>query len=131
MELTKWVDTFIERGDPRGLPELLTRCLAEPGLVGLAAMQRLSEDMYGRITFNTELKAPAAYCLVAWGVAGLDAIVEAAKRTPELKNIWTKTNGTALNSFFIRRGAEIIQSCPVCFVPSYTWNLTHKELRLS
>jgi hypothetical protein len=87
MELGERVEKFIEQGAPQGLPALLTRCLDEAGVVGLAFIQRLYEEMYGGFTFNTELKAPAAYCLLAWGVQGLDALVEAAKRTPTSKNI--------------------------------------------
>ena len=54
----------------------------------LSAVQMLFEDMYGGITFNTELKAPAAWCLVRWGEAGLEALLEAAYRTPTFKNQW-------------------------------------------
>ncbi len=46
----------------------------------------MAEDMYGGITYNYELKAPAALSLACWGVAGLDALVQVAVRTPTSKN---------------------------------------------
>jgi hypothetical protein len=46
----------------------------------------MAEHMYGGITFNFELKAPAAWCLVAWGPPGLQALVEMVRRTPTSKN---------------------------------------------
>jgi hypothetical protein len=52
----------------------------------LRAVQMLFEDMYGGHTFNTEMKAPAAWCLVRWGEAGLEALLEAAYRTSTFKN---------------------------------------------
>jgi hypothetical protein len=59
----------------------------ETGTVeGLHAVQMLYEDMYGGITFNYELKAPAAFCLIRWKDQGLKALVEAAQRTPRSKN---------------------------------------------
>jgi hypothetical protein len=42
--------------------------------------------MYGGITFNYELKAPAAFCLIRWENDGLKALVEAACRNPRSKN---------------------------------------------
>jgi hypothetical protein len=53
---------------------------------GLHAVQMLYEDMYGGITYNYMLKAPAAFCLVRWEDQGLKALVEAAQRTPRSKN---------------------------------------------
>jgi len=66
---------------------LLRECVADRGANALAAVQLLTEDMYGGITFNFELKAPAAYALVGFGVPGLRALFESAKRTPTSKNI--------------------------------------------
>jgi hypothetical protein len=47
VELGPWVDAFIDRGDSRGIPEFLARCLEERVAVGLAAVQRLFRDMHG------------------------------------------------------------------------------------
>lgn len=43
--------------------------------------------MYGGITFNFELKSPAAHSLICWGESGLDALVEGATRDPASKNV--------------------------------------------
>jgi hypothetical protein len=65
---------------------LLTDCMESGTVEALRAVQMLFEDMYGGITFNTELKSPAAWCLVRWGKIGLEALLEAADRTPTFKN---------------------------------------------
>ena len=39
-------------------------------------MQLLAEDMYNEITFNFELKAPAAWCLLAWQTSGLQVLLD-------------------------------------------------------
>jgi Domain of unknown function (DUF4263) len=43
--------------------------------------------MYGGLTFNFELKAPAAHSLICWGEIGLAALVEGAIRTATSKNV--------------------------------------------
>ena len=53
---------------------------------GLACVRRLYEDMYGGITFNFELKAPPASCLLFWGEAGLHALIDGVNATPTSKN---------------------------------------------
>jgi len=71
------------------LPEeegLILECIREGSAHALAAVQLLFEDDHGGITFNIELKAPAAYALAAWGHSGLDALAEAARRKPSSKN---------------------------------------------
>src|SRR5262245_12149711 len=67
--------------------ELLRDCIEEGSIDALRAVQMLYEDMYDGITFNFELKAPPAYCLLRWGTTGLEALVEAAQRSPTSKNI--------------------------------------------
>ena len=54
------------------LEHLLHDCVSAGTLDGLAAVQLLAEDMYDGITFNFELKCPAACCLVAWQERGLE-----------------------------------------------------------
>lgn len=54
---------------------------------GLVAVKRLYADMYGGMTFNYELKAPAAFCLPIWGEAGLAALVDGMREIPEPKNV--------------------------------------------
>lgn len=46
----------------------------------------MAEDTYGGITFNWELKAAAAFCLIRWGEAGLNALVEIGRRSRTSKN---------------------------------------------
>lgn len=75
---------FIDSGGDR--TQLLHDCLVDGSLNALAAVQMLFEDMHGGITYNLEIKASAGFCLVRWGKAGLEALVEAARRTPESKN---------------------------------------------
>ena len=66
---------------------LLRDCIIDGGASAIAAVQMMAEDTYGGITFNIELKAPAACSLVAFGAAGLRALVESAVRTPTGKNV--------------------------------------------
>jgi hypothetical protein len=85
MSLTESARDFVERGGYDPLP-LLLECIKDGTLDGLRGTQIIFEDMYGGITFNFEIKAPAAYCLVRWEEAGLEALVEGAVRTPTSKN---------------------------------------------
>ncbi len=77
---------FILRGGGTDEAALLTDCIEAGTVEALSAVQMIFEDMYDGITFNTELKAPAAWCLVCWAEAGLEALLEAAHRTPTFKN---------------------------------------------
>src|SRR5262249_13825290 len=77
---------FIATGNPVDQSQLLAECLSARNLDGLAATQRLFEDMYGGMTFNIEMKIPAAVCLISWGKEGIKALVEAATRTVSYKN---------------------------------------------
>src|SRR6266550_6065333 len=71
MTLLERADEFVVTGHPRDQAILLTECVRAHDLDGLAAVQRLYEDMYGGMTFNFELKVPAALCLVTWVNRGL------------------------------------------------------------
>lgn len=86
MSLFERAIEFAEKGAPRAQGELLLECIRARTLDGLAAVQRLYEDMYGGFTFNLELKAPAALCLLCWHERGVDALIEGAQRTPTSKN---------------------------------------------
>jgi hypothetical protein len=86
MTLQERAKHFVENGDPHDEGELLAECVGARNLDALAATQRLFEDMYDGITYNYEMKAPAAACLICWGKEGIKALVEGAKRTPASKN---------------------------------------------
>lgn len=77
---------FISHPAPDSQEFLLQDCVAAQTLDGLSAVQLVAEDMYGGITYNFELKCPAAWCLIAWREQGLKALLELARRTPTLKN---------------------------------------------
>ena len=82
------VESFIaNRAGPEELHELLLECMVNGTVEGLACVRRLYEDMYGGITFNFEIKAPAASCLIFWGEVGLRSLVDGAKVTPSSKNV--------------------------------------------
>lgn len=87
MSLTTMAGDFILHGsESLGIINILNECVDAGTVDGLRAVQMLYEDMYGGISVNYLLKAPAAYCLIRWGEQGLDALVEAALRTPSSKN---------------------------------------------
>ena len=86
MTLIERAHEFVSRPAPDKLEHLLHDCVSADTLDGLAAVQLLAEDMYGGITFNFELKRPAAWCLVAWREQGLQALLEMAQRTQTSKN---------------------------------------------
>ncbi len=79
-------NAFISTGHPEELWPLLTECVTAHSMEALVAVQLLARDMYGGITFNFELKAPAAHCLPVWHDQGLDALVENALKEPTSKN---------------------------------------------
>jgi hypothetical protein len=82
------VEDFIaNRADPEELHELLLECMNNGTVEGLAGVRRLYEDMYGGFTFNFEMKAPAASCLIFWGEVGLRSLVDGANATPASKNV--------------------------------------------
>lgn len=83
--LTDRARLFIESG-AEDQQTLLSDCLAANNIDALRAVQMMAEDMYGGFTYNYELKAAAAICLIRWGEQGLEALIEAAKRTDASKN---------------------------------------------
>jgi hypothetical protein len=86
--LRKRVEDFIAGGvSSAKLHALLNECVADRTVEGLACVRRLYESSYGEITFNFELKAPAASALVFWGETGIQALVDGAYADPTSKNI--------------------------------------------
>lgn len=73
-------------GRPEYLPTLLTEFHKAGTIEALAATQKLFEDDYDGFTFNAEMKMVAGCFLLAWGVRGLEAMFEAAQRSPTHKN---------------------------------------------
>ena len=86
MALISRAKRFVEGGNRTELLQLLADCVAVSNSEGMLAVKLLARDMYGGDTFNLELKAPAAYCLLAWGQDGLKALVENALEEPTSKN---------------------------------------------
>lgn len=87
MALRDDVERFIKGGHPRELDGLLDACTKDGTLDALVCVTRLFEDMYGGMTFNFELKAPAAWELACWGEQGLDQLVAATLKAPTSKNV--------------------------------------------
>ena len=87
MTLISRAQEFTEGGNRTELLPLLSDCVAASNSEGLLAIKLLARDMYGGYTFNLEFKAPAAYCLLAWGRDGIKAIVENALAEPTSKNL--------------------------------------------
>jgi hypothetical protein len=86
--LRERVEEFVaNRGHPAELHTLLNECVADGTLEGLACARRLYESDYGGITFNFELKAPAALTLVVWSEAGIQALLDGARAHPTSKNL--------------------------------------------
>ena len=86
MTLIDRAKRFIQGGKPAELTLLLSDCVSAGNSEGMLAVQILARDMYGGMTFNFELKAPAAHCLLAWRQAGLKALAENALYEPASKN---------------------------------------------
>lgn len=86
MDLVTRADQFIESGHQHELNSLLLDCVNSKSLEGLVAVKRLARDMYGGIRLNLLLKAPAAYCLLAWREEGFKALVETALEENTSKN---------------------------------------------
>ena len=78
-------DDFIANGG--NLDELLKEAVGLRDMESLLAVRRLFEHMYGGYTFNFEIKAAAAACLVCWGELGLRALADGALATPRSKNL--------------------------------------------
>ena len=86
MDLIDRARRFVKGGKLTELLPLLRDCVATGNTEGMLAVKLLARDMYGGETYNWELKAPAAYCLLAWGESGLEALVENALKEPTPKN---------------------------------------------
>lgn len=85
--LRERVERFVEfGGNPADLRLLLKECVKDGTLEGLLCVCRMYEHMYGGVTFNYELKAPAASTLLVWKDLGLQALTKAAIKYPETKN---------------------------------------------
>ena len=67
MALIDRASRFVEGSSFTELSPLLVDCVAARSSEGMVAVKLLARDMYCGITFNLALKAPAAYCLLAWG----------------------------------------------------------------
>ena len=80
-------DFIVNRANTTELHELLSECMDDGSVEGLACVGRLYQDMYGEITYNFELKAAAASCLLFWGEAGLQALIDGENATPTSKNM--------------------------------------------
>ena len=87
MSLTDRARQFVQGGKPIELPPLLAECVQAANSEGMLAVQLLARDMYGGMTFNLELKDPAAYCLLAWRQNGIKALVDNAVEEPTSKNL--------------------------------------------
>ena len=77
-ELTEKAREFVLHGSLPDQGALLKECVQRGGIDGLHATKILFEDMYGGMTYNAELKSPAAYCLIRWGEQGLQALLDGA-----------------------------------------------------
>ena len=87
--MSKLIDqakSFILTGHPKELWPLLHKCVSSKSPEALVAVKMLARDMYDGLTYNFELKAPAAHCLLAWGKEGLKALVDNAVEEPSSKN---------------------------------------------
>lgn len=82
------VEWFVANSAHRDtLRSLLRECVEDGGIDALASVSRLYGDMYGDLTYNMELKGPAAATMLAWKEIGLRALVETAQKNPRSKNL--------------------------------------------
>jgi hypothetical protein len=86
MSLIKEAVSLTESGDFKDIEKFLSRCLEEISTESLAAVQLLAWDDYGGITFNTEFKRAAAFCLAAWGELGIDALARMPHQGTKVKD---------------------------------------------
>ena len=86
MTLIERARRFVEIGKPEELTPLLVDCVAAGNADGMLAVQLLAREKYGGNTYSLLLKAPAAYCLLAWGQDGVKALVENALKEPTTRN---------------------------------------------
>jgi hypothetical protein len=97
---------LIAHGAPKEIFAFIAYCINDGSMSALVAVQMLYEDAYDGITFNYELKAPAGLALLRWGEQGVDALYEAALRSPTSKNISIAIDLMATTYLF--RGCLII-----------------------
>ena len=77
MVFRKLVEDFISHGNSfRSFKGLLHKCVEDGSTDSMICVRRLFESDYGGITFNTELKYPAAWTLASWKKAGLGELYE-------------------------------------------------------
>ena len=86
MTLIERARSFAENGNPEELTQLLVDCVATGNSEGLVAVQLLARARYGGDSLSLLLKAPAAYCLLAWRQDGIKALVENALEEPTFRN---------------------------------------------
>ena len=88
MVLRKLVEDFISNGSSfRSFQELLNKCVEDGSTDSMICTRRLFESNYGGMTFNMELKFPAAWTLASWKKAGLDELYESTIANSTHKNI--------------------------------------------
>ena len=88
MILRDLVEDFISSaGSSHTLQELLDQCAQNGSTESMICVRRLFESMYDDITFNMELKIPAAWTLAFWKRAGLDELYNSTISNPTNKNI--------------------------------------------
>ena len=71
---------------PSPIP-LLTDCVAALDSDGMHAVRLLAADKYDGRAINLTIKAPAAYCLLAWGDLGLRTLVATAQPNLSSNNV--------------------------------------------
>ena len=86
MTLIERAQIFIKKGTPEGLMPLLNDCVSVGNAEAMLAVQLLAREWYGPSPESLLLKAPSAYCLLAWGQDGVKALVENALEKPTSRN---------------------------------------------
>ena len=86
MALLERAERFAETGTGTELVPLLADCVAARSSEGLLAVRLLARHMYGGETYSLLLKVPAAYCLLAWRLDGLEALAANAVEEPTSTN---------------------------------------------
>ena len=86
MTLIERAKQHIGEGKHDELLSLLADCVNARDGDGLLAMKLLAGNQFESDPTNFQRRGPAAYCLLAWGQAGLKALVENALEEPNSKN---------------------------------------------
>ena len=88
MVLRNLVEEFISSAESsHTLQELLDQCVQDGSIDSMICVRMLFESMYDEITFNMELKIPAAWTLAYWKKAGLNELYNSTTTNPTNKNI--------------------------------------------